>query len=91
MVILLYPYLDSFHEDLLLCKPLSSTSTGTEIYKLLDEFFVENSILWDNCVDVCTDGAKAMTGNMSGAISKIKEKPRGAAASTAHFINMLLQ
>ncbi|GBM10388.1 hypothetical protein AVEN_169674-1 [Araneus ventricosus] len=61
MVILLYPYLDSFHEDLLLCKPLSSTSTGTEIFKLLDEFFVENSILWDNCVDVCTDGAKAMT------------------------------
>ncbi|GBN59959.1 Zinc finger BED domain-containing protein 5 [Araneus ventricosus] len=64
MVILLYPYLDSFHEDLhlLLCKPLPSTSTGTEIFKLLDEFFVENSILWDNCVDVCTDGAKAMTG-----------------------------
>ncbi|GBN06823.1 hypothetical protein AVEN_115952-1 [Araneus ventricosus] len=62
MLILLYPYLDSFHEDLLLCKSLLSTSTGTEIFKLLDEFFVENSILWDNCVDVCTDGAKAMKG-----------------------------
>ncbi|GBM11275.1 Zinc finger BED domain-containing protein 5 [Araneus ventricosus] len=62
MVILLYPYLNSFHEDLLLCKPLLFTSTGTEIFKLLDEFFVENSILWDNCVDVCTDWAKAMTG-----------------------------
>ncbi|GBL95498.1 Zinc finger BED domain-containing protein 5 [Araneus ventricosus] len=61
MVIVRYPYLDSFHEDLLLCKPLPITTTGTEIFKLLDEFFSENSILWDNCIDVCTDGAKAMT------------------------------
>ncbi|GBN66542.1 Zinc finger BED domain-containing protein 5 [Araneus ventricosus] len=84
MVILLYPYLDSFREDLLLCKPLSSTSTGTEIFKLLDEFFVENSILWDNCVDVCTDGTKAMTGKMSGAIVKIKGKTKGC--SRVHCI-----
>ncbi|GBM97883.1 Zinc finger BED domain-containing protein 5 [Araneus ventricosus] len=84
MVILLYPYLDSFHEDLLLCKPLPSTSTGTEIFKLLDEFFLENSILWDNCVDVCTDGAKAMTGKMSGAIAKIEGKAKGC--SSVHCI-----
>ncbi|GBO45249.1 Zinc finger BED domain-containing protein 5 [Araneus ventricosus] len=69
---------------LLLCKPLPSTSTGTEIFKLLDEFFVENSILWDNCVDVCTDGAKAMTGKMSGVIAKIKGKAKGC--SSVHCI-----
>ncbi|GBN15002.1 Zinc finger BED domain-containing protein 5 [Araneus ventricosus] len=62
MVIVSYLYLVSFHEDLLLCKPLSTITTGSEIFKLLDEFFEENSILLDNCVDVCTDGAKAMTG-----------------------------
>ncbi|GBO25708.1 Zinc finger BED domain-containing protein 5 [Araneus ventricosus] len=77
MVILLYPYLDSFHEDLLFSKPLPSTSTGTGIFKLLDEFFAENSVLWDNCVDVCTYGAKAMTGKMSGAVAKIKGKAKG--------------
>ncbi|GBN83817.1 Zinc finger BED domain-containing protein 5 [Araneus ventricosus] len=81
MVIVRYPYLDSFHEDLLICKPLPTITSGTEIFKLLDKFFAENSILWDNCVDVCTDGAKAMTGKMSGAIAKIKEKAKGCSSS----------
>ncbi|GBM84597.1 hypothetical protein AVEN_188001-1 [Araneus ventricosus] len=72
MEIVRYAYLDSFHEDLLLCKPLPTTVV---IFKL-DEFFAENSILWDNCVDVCTDEAKATTGQMSGAIAKIKEKAK---------------
>ncbi|GBL98184.1 Zinc finger BED domain-containing protein 5 [Araneus ventricosus] len=80
MAILRYPYLDSFHEDLLLCKPLPTTTTGNEIFKLLDGFFAKNSILWDNCVDVCTDGEKAMTGKMSGAIAKIK-KANGCSSS----------
>ncbi|GBO12332.1 hypothetical protein AVEN_32946-1 [Araneus ventricosus] len=81
MEIVRYPYLDSFHEDLLLCMPLPTTTTGTEIFKLLDEFFAENSILRDNCIDVCTDGAKAMTGKTSGAIAKIKEKAKGCSSS----------
>ncbi|GBN69178.1 Zinc finger BED domain-containing protein 5 [Araneus ventricosus] len=84
MVIVRYPYLDSFLEDLLICKPLSTTTTGTEIFKLLDEFFAENSILWDSCVDMSTDGAKAMTGKMSGTIAKIKEKAKGC--SSSHWI-----
>ncbi|GBN70350.1 hypothetical protein AVEN_36560-1 [Araneus ventricosus] len=91
MVIVRHPYLYSFHEDLLLCKPLLTTTTGTEIFKLLDEFFEKNSILWDNSVDVCKDGAKSMTGKVSGAIAKMKEKPRSAAVVTAYFIDMLLQ
>ncbi|GBM02763.1 Zinc finger BED domain-containing protein 5 [Araneus ventricosus] len=81
MVIVRYPYLDSFHEDLLLCKPLPTTTTGIEIFKLLDEFFAENIILWDNCNDVCTDGAKAMTGKTSVAIAKRKEKAKGCSSS----------
>lgn len=81
MVFVRYPYLDSFQEDLLLCKPLPTTTSGTEIFKLVDTFFSENSILWDNCVDVCTDGAKAMTGKISGAIAKIKEKAKGCSSS----------
>ncbi|GBO41577.1 Zinc finger BED domain-containing protein 5 [Araneus ventricosus] len=84
MVIVRHPYLDSFHEDLLLCKPLPTTTTGTEIFKLLGEFFEKNSILWDNSVDVCKDGAKAMTGKMSGAIAKIRGKAKGC--SSVHYI-----
>ncbi|GBN02982.1 hypothetical protein AVEN_255937-1 [Araneus ventricosus] len=90
MIIVSYPYLNSFHEDLFLPKPLPTATTDTEIFKLLDEFFAESSILWDNYINVCTDEAKGMTGKTPGAIAKI-EKPRGAAVANAYFIDMLLQ
>ena len=57
-----YQYLESFQEDLPLWKPLPTNTSGAEIFKLIDEFFTMSSIPWDNCVDVCTDSAKAMTG-----------------------------
>jgi hypothetical protein len=61
-------------EDLLLCKPLPTNTSGAEIFRLIDEFFTVSGIPWDNCVDVCTDGTKAMTGKTSGVISRIKQK-----------------
>lgn len=63
-----YPYLASIQEDLLLCNPLPTTSIGTEIFKLLDEVFAENSILWDHSFDVSRDGANGMNGKMTGII-----------------------
>ena len=76
IVFVRYQYLESFQEDLLLCKSLPTTTTSAEIFKLIDEFFIVNGIPWDNYVDVCTDGMKAMTGTMSGVISKIKQKAK---------------
>ena len=69
-----YQYLESFQEDLLLCKPLPTNKSGAEIFKLIDEIFTVSGIPWDNCVGVCTDGEKAMTGKTSGVISRIKQK-----------------
>ena len=66
-------HLGPFQEDLLLCKPLLSNTSGAEIFKLIDEFFTVSGIQQGNCVDVCTDGAKAMTGKTSGVISRIKQ------------------
>ena len=40
-----------------------------------------SGIPWDNCVDVCTDGAKAMTGKTSGVISRIKQKVKECSSS----------
>ena len=76
-----YQYLESFQEDLLLCKPVPANTSGTEIFKLIDEFFTVHGIPWDNCVDVCTDGAKAMTGKTSGVISRIKQKVKECSSS----------
>ncbi|XP_008181076.1 zinc finger BED domain-containing protein 5-like [Acyrthosiphon pisum] len=38
-------------------------------------------IPWTNCIDVCTDGARAMTGATAGAIAKIKEKSNETTSS----------
>lgn len=84
MVFVRYSMFESFEEDLLLCKPLPTTTTGAEIFKLIDDYFTENSIPWDNCVDVCSDGAKAMVGKTAGAVSRIKEKAR--ACDSSHCI-----
>lgn len=72
MLFLSYSYLHSFQEDSFRCKTLSTTGSGTEILKLLYEFFTDNSVLWDNCVDACANGVKVMTSKMSCAIAKIK-------------------
>lgn len=76
-----YAYSGYFKEDLLLCKPLPGHTTGAEIFRLLDDFLKTNEIPWSNCIDVCTDGAKAMTGPMVGVVTKIKESSKDCSSS----------
>jgi len=76
LVFVRYENIHSFEEDLLFCRPLLSNTTGVQIFGLLDGFFTENKIPWTNCIDVCTDGAKAMVGATAGAVAKIKEKSK---------------
>ncbi|KAJ4447799.1 hypothetical protein ANN_09807 [Periplaneta americana] len=54
---------------MLIRKPLPANATGSEIFRLVSEYFEENHIPWDNCVHVCTDGAKTMVGKTVGAVS----------------------
>ena len=62
IVFVRYQYLESFQEDLLLCKLLPTNTSGAGIFRSIDDFFTVSSIPWDNCVDVCIEGAKPMTG-----------------------------
>lgn len=59
-------------EDLLFCKPLKTSTKGIDIFNLLDSFFSENQLEWKNCVSVCMDGAKAMSGHITGLVGHIK-------------------
>ncbi|XP_022167750.1 zinc finger BED domain-containing protein 5-like [Myzus persicae] len=81
LVFVRYVNMNSFEEDLLFCKPLLSNTTGVQIFGLLDDFLTENQIPWTNCIDVCTDGAREMTGATAGAIAKIKEKSNETTSS----------
>ncbi|KAL4098313.1 hypothetical protein QTP88_022947 [Uroleucon formosanum] len=73
LVFVRYKYQTSLKEDLLLCQPLSTYTTGYEIFNMLNNFFELEGLTWDNCIDICTDGAKAMVGKTAGVVSRIKE------------------
>jgi len=64
---------DEIFEDLLFCKTLKTSTKGEDIFKLLDSFFSEHQLEWTNCVSVCMDGAKAMSGHITGLVGHIKK------------------
>ena len=44
-------------EDLLFCNILKLHCRGEDIFNSLDGFFRDNSLSWENCAEICTDGA----------------------------------
>jgi hypothetical protein len=49
-------------ENLPLCKSLESGATGEEIFTVINSYMTEHEISWEKCVDMCTDGSRAMIG-----------------------------
>lgn len=60
------------HEDILMCHSLESRTTGEEIFNAVDGFMSKHEISWLKLIDVCTDGARAMTGKTAGVIARMK-------------------
>jgi hypothetical protein len=67
-----YVYSDDIKTEFLLCKPLETTTTARDIFKVVSNFFEEHGIEWKNLCSVCTDGAPAMLGCRSGFQALIK-------------------
>ena len=65
-------------EELLFCKALQLHTRGEDIFKIIDGFFHDNSISWDKCAGICTDGAAACTGINSGVVKRVKDKAPNA-------------
>ncbi|XP_042896432.1 protein FAM200A-like [Parasteatoda tepidariorum] len=61
-------------EDILFCKPIPDRATSYEIFQIIDRFFNENDIMWNNCIGLCTDGAQSMTGHKTGLQTQVKLK-----------------
>lgn len=53
------------------CRELHSTTTGKDIFELVDDSVKKFGLNWENCVSVCTDGAPAMQGRKKGFVSHV--------------------
>ncbi|XP_015428833.1 PREDICTED: SCAN domain-containing protein 3-like [Dufourea novaeangliae] len=72
LVYVRYLYQEDVHEDLLCALSLPTHTTRAELFKSLDGYISEQ-LKWSFCVGICTDGAAAMTGRLSGLTARIKE------------------
>ncbi|KAK2727301.1 hypothetical protein QYM36_007962 [Artemia franciscana] len=74
IVFVRYQDCSDIRENILFCQNLQSRTTGEELFKVIDKFFAEGSILWDWCLSVCSDGAAALTGKNNGLMAWIRKK-----------------
>ena len=72
LVYVRYLYQEDVHEDILCSLSLPTKTTAAELFKSLDDY-ISGKLKWSFCVGICTDGAAAMTGRLSGLTTRIKE------------------
>ncbi|KAK5648043.1 hypothetical protein RI129_002935 [Pyrocoelia pectoralis] len=70
LVFVRYLFEGSIEEDLILCAPLETNTTGEEIFNVINNYMNEDHIDWNKCFDVCSDGGAAMIGKIKGTISR---------------------
>ena len=57
----------------MLCAPLFPASTiAAELFKALNDY-ISGKLNWPFCVGICTDRAAAVTGQLSGFTTRVKE------------------
>ena len=66
LVYVRYCFGDKLLEDILFCQALTQTTTGNDIFNMLNNFLETEDLKWSNRVGVCTDGAASMTGDKKG-------------------------
>ncbi|XP_075070632.1 protein FAM200A-like isoform X2 [Mixophyes fleayi] len=53
---------DNIVEDLLFCKSITAGAKAQDMFQIIDTFMSENNLDWTECVGVCTDGGRSMSG-----------------------------
>lgn len=61
-------------EEVLFCKPIELSATALALFDILNDFINEANIEWKNCVGVCTDGARTMSGRFLSVQALVKQK-----------------
>ncbi|GFW55030.1 zinc finger MYM-type protein 6 [Trichonephila clavipes] len=61
-------------KELLFCKPIKLKATAMALFDILNNFINEANIEWKNCVGICTDGARIMSGRFKSIQALVKQK-----------------
>ncbi|GFU17866.1 zinc finger MYM-type protein 6 [Trichonephila clavipes] len=61
-------------EELRFCKPIKLKATAIALFDILNNFINEANIEWKNCVGICTDGARAVSGRFKSIQALVKQK-----------------
>ena len=61
-------------EELLFCKPIELGCRGIDLFNIIDNFISTNNLDLEKCINLCTEGAKAMYGSCCGLQSLIQER-----------------
>ncbi|GFT43673.1 SCAN domain-containing protein 3 [Trichonephila clavipes] len=61
-------------EELLFCKLIKLKATAIALFDILNNFINEANIEWKNCVGICTDGARTMSGRFKSMQALVKQK-----------------
>ena len=46
-------------DDILFCKPLEFRYRGVDMFHIIDKFFLEIGLQWQNVIRICIDGARS--------------------------------
>ena len=65
---------ESFVNEFFFCKDLKTTSTGQDIYEIVNENVSLFNFEWKNCVSVCTDGCPSMQGKKNGFVTLVRQR-----------------
>ena len=60
------------HEDMLCALLLPTNTTAAELFKSLNDY-IPGKLNWSLCVSICLGGAAAMTGQLFGFTTRVKE------------------
>lgn len=72
LVFVLIEFNGYMEEEILVCEPLLTRTTGEKIFKCDDIFIKENYIHLSKCVGLTIDGSHAMCDIYSGLVTKVQ-------------------
>jgi len=73
LVFIRYDYDNVLNEEYLFCKSLESNTNAENIFKIIDDYLSTLGLPWKKCVGICTDGAQAMCGKLTGLVSRVQK------------------